>query len=123
MKKVDLSSNSVFRFGMSLSVTPPLWPRRIAANGPSQVLSQLSTRPYAGRLNFPEYLVRIQRPSAAVRVIVFTSNTHFSSKFKNLTFVHLFPMEVGGEHSCTFFILPFLGLILCNIIFITISSF
>jgi hypothetical protein len=41
---------------MSLSVTPPLWPRRIAANGCSQALAELSTKPHVEGLNFPEHL-------------------------------------------------------------------
>ena len=40
---------------MGLSVTPSLWPRRIAAKGRSQVISELSTEPHVEGLNFPDH--------------------------------------------------------------------
>ena len=52
---------------MSLSVTPSLWPRRIAANGCSQVLSELSTKPHVEGLNFPDHPERIQMLSDLTR--------------------------------------------------------
>ena len=52
---------------MSLSVTPSLWPRRIAANGYSQALAELSTKPHVEGLNFPDHLERIQMLSDLTR--------------------------------------------------------
>ncbi len=52
---------------MGLSVTPPLWPRRIAANGCSQALAELSTKPHVGGLNFPDHPDRIQMLSDLTR--------------------------------------------------------
>ncbi|MBA7557436.1 hypothetical protein ES705_50191 [subsurface metagenome] len=60
VEKDRLSLSGVFRFGMSLSVTPSLWPRRIAANNPSQDLADLSTKQHVEGLNFPVHPERIQ---------------------------------------------------------------
>ncbi len=52
---------------MGLSVTPSLWPRRIATKGRSQVISELSTGPHVEGLNFPVHLERIQMLSDLTR--------------------------------------------------------
>ena len=52
---------------MSLSVTSSLWPRRIAANNPSQDLADLSTKPHVEGLNFPVHLEHIQMISDHTR--------------------------------------------------------
>jgi hypothetical protein len=52
---------------MGLSVTPSLWPRRIATKGCSQVISQLSTEPHVEGLNFPVHPERIQMISDLTR--------------------------------------------------------